>query len=169
MRWLRLVGPLNLQVSFAKEPNQRDDILQKRPTILTSLLIVATPYLEDKHVLISVTESCRMQYTCTHLYTYRFLYMFIYMHIYIGIYILFPHWNLVGCSAHVDMYIHIYTYVCLCTYAYICVYTYYYKYLEDTHDVIRVSFVISCAPFVLHLSSFICRLSPFDFGPSDTW
>ena len=41
--WLRLVGSLKLQVSFAKEPYKRDDILQKRPIILRSLLIVATP------------------------------------------------------------------------------------------------------------------------------
>ena len=34
---------LKLKVSFAKEPYERDDILQKRPTILRSLLIVATP------------------------------------------------------------------------------------------------------------------------------
>ena len=31
------------QVSFAKEPYKRNDFLQKRPTILRSLLIVATP------------------------------------------------------------------------------------------------------------------------------
>ena len=31
--------------SFAKKPYKRDDILQKRPEILRSLLIVATPYL----------------------------------------------------------------------------------------------------------------------------
>ena len=31
-------------ISFAKEPYKRDDILQKRPVILRSLLIVATPY-----------------------------------------------------------------------------------------------------------------------------
>ena len=43
MGWLRLVGSLKLQVSFAKEPYKRDDILQKRPIILRSLLIVATP------------------------------------------------------------------------------------------------------------------------------
>jgi len=43
MGWLRLVGSLKLQVSFAKEPYKRDDILQKRPMILRSLLIVATP------------------------------------------------------------------------------------------------------------------------------
>ena len=30
MGWLRLVGSLKLQVSFAKEPYKRDDILQKR-------------------------------------------------------------------------------------------------------------------------------------------
>ena len=45
MGWLRLVGSLKLQVSFAKETYKRDDILQKRPMILRSLLIVATPYL----------------------------------------------------------------------------------------------------------------------------
>ena len=43
MGWLRLVGSLKLQFSFAKEPCKRDDILQKRPIILRSLLIVATP------------------------------------------------------------------------------------------------------------------------------
>jgi len=41
--WLRLVGSLKLYVSFAKEPNKRDYILQKIPIILRSLLIVATP------------------------------------------------------------------------------------------------------------------------------
>jgi len=45
MGWLRLVGSLKLQVSFAKEPYKRDDILQKRPIILSNLLHVATPYM----------------------------------------------------------------------------------------------------------------------------
>jgi len=39
MGWLRLVGSLKLQVTFAKEPYERDDILQQRPVILRSLLI----------------------------------------------------------------------------------------------------------------------------------
>jgi len=43
MGWLRLVGSLKLQVSFAKEPYKRDDILQKRPMTLRSVLTVATP------------------------------------------------------------------------------------------------------------------------------
>jgi len=45
VRWLRLVGSLILQVSFAKEPYKRDDILQKRPMISRSLLVEATPYV----------------------------------------------------------------------------------------------------------------------------
>ena len=44
MGWLRLVGSLKSQVSFAKEPHKRDYILQKRPVILRSLQIVAAPY-----------------------------------------------------------------------------------------------------------------------------
>jgi len=44
MGWLRLAGSLKLQVSFAKEPYKKDDILQNGPVILRSLLIEATPY-----------------------------------------------------------------------------------------------------------------------------
>ena len=44
MGWLWLVGSSKQQVSFAKETYKRDDILQKRPMILRSLLTVATPY-----------------------------------------------------------------------------------------------------------------------------
>jgi len=44
MAWLRVVGSLKLWVSFAKEPYERDDILQKRPIISRSLLLEATPY-----------------------------------------------------------------------------------------------------------------------------
>jgi len=43
MGWLRVVGSLKLYGSFAKEPYKRDYILQKRPTILRSLLLEATP------------------------------------------------------------------------------------------------------------------------------
>jgi len=45
MGWLRLVGSIKLQVSFAKEPYKRDAILQKKPIIESILLTVATPYL----------------------------------------------------------------------------------------------------------------------------
>ena len=39
MGWLRLVGPLQTYVSFAKKPYKTEDILQKRPMFLRSLLI----------------------------------------------------------------------------------------------------------------------------------
>ena len=42
--WLRSVGSIKLQVSLAKETYKRDDILQKRPILLSVLLTVATPY-----------------------------------------------------------------------------------------------------------------------------
>ena len=45
MGWLQLVGSIKLQVSFAKEPYKRDDILQERHIILSILLSVATPYV----------------------------------------------------------------------------------------------------------------------------
>jgi len=45
MGWLRLVGSLELQVSFAEYRLFYRALLQKRPIILRSLLIVASPYL----------------------------------------------------------------------------------------------------------------------------
>ena len=56
MGWLRLVGSLKIQVSFAKESYKRDCTLQKKPVILRSVLIVGTAY----------TKSCR-QNTTNHL------------------------------------------------------------------------------------------------------
>jgi len=44
MGWLRLVGPLKVQVSFAEYSLFYRALLQKRLIILRSLLIVATPY-----------------------------------------------------------------------------------------------------------------------------
>jgi len=49
MGWLSL----KLQVSFAKEPYKRDDILQKRPIIWRSLLIVATRSLSMSFVYVA--------------------------------------------------------------------------------------------------------------------
>jgi len=44
MGWLRLVGSLKLYVTFAEYSLFYRALLQKRPIILRSLLIVATPY-----------------------------------------------------------------------------------------------------------------------------
>jgi len=46
MGWLRLVGSLKLQVSFAEYSLFYRALLQMRPVILRSLLIEATPYRE---------------------------------------------------------------------------------------------------------------------------
>jgi len=48
--WLRVVGSFKLWVSFAKEPYERDDILQKRRVILRTLLIETTPCHITKHM-----------------------------------------------------------------------------------------------------------------------
>jgi len=40
-----LVGSIKLWASFAREPYEREHILQKRPITLSILLIVATPYV----------------------------------------------------------------------------------------------------------------------------
>ena len=45
MGWLRLVGSLKLQVSFAEYRLFHKAVWQKRPIILRSLLIVATPHI----------------------------------------------------------------------------------------------------------------------------
>jgi len=44
MGWLRLVGSLKLQVSFAEYRLFYRSLLQKRPTLLRSLQVAATPY-----------------------------------------------------------------------------------------------------------------------------
>ena len=50
MGWLRLVGSLKLQVSFAEYSLYYRFFLQKRPIILRSLLIVATPYAKKRRM-----------------------------------------------------------------------------------------------------------------------
>ena len=45
MGWLRLVGSLKLQVSFSENSLFYRSLLHKRPIILRSLLVVATPYV----------------------------------------------------------------------------------------------------------------------------
>jgi len=47
MGWIRLVGSLKLLFPFAKEPYKRDYVLQKKPIISRSLLMVATPQHAD--------------------------------------------------------------------------------------------------------------------------
>jgi len=53
MGWLRLVGSFKFQVSFAEYRVFYRSFLQKRPIILRSLLVVATPY----HIYLSEMNS----------------------------------------------------------------------------------------------------------------
>jgi len=76
-----------------KSPYKRCDILQKRPMILRSLVIVATPYPYIHAEMFSWIE---------HVYIYIRLYMYIYTYI---IYV---------CCKYMNMYIYIY--VCICIY-----------------------------------------------------
>jgi len=49
MEWLRLVGSLKLQVSIGEYSLFYRALVQKRPTILRSLLIEATPNADVKN------------------------------------------------------------------------------------------------------------------------
>ena len=57
MGWLQLVGSIKLYVSFAKETYERGHILQKRPIILRSLLIIATPYADVYMYMYSINTA----------------------------------------------------------------------------------------------------------------
>ena len=62
IRWFWSVGSIKSKVSFAKEPYKTDDILQKRPVILSIPLTAATPYANFSslssacHVCVCVCE-----------------------------------------------------------------------------------------------------------------
>jgi len=64
VRWLRLAGSLKLWVSFAKEPHKRDYVLQKRPIILRSLLIIATTAMSTGVFKNIEILSCALPHYC---------------------------------------------------------------------------------------------------------
>ena len=69
---------MKLKVSFAKEPYKRDYILQKRPMISRSLLIVATPFF-----LLEVSEArayCLQKETHAHTYTHIHTHTYTHIH-----------------------------------------------------------------------------------------
>ena len=69
MGWLRLVGSLQFQVSFAKYRLFYRALLQKRHIILRSLLIVATPYARDMVGYGHVTSAVLTSLFCVESYT----------------------------------------------------------------------------------------------------
>jgi len=82
MEWLRSVGSLKLYVPFAKKPYKRDDILQKRPIILRSLLVVATPTIHI-HICTSTHAYIQAQHViqCRGMFLYICICIHIYKHI----------------------------------------------------------------------------------------
>jgi len=64
MGWLRLVGSLKLDLSFAEHSLFYRALLQKRPIILRSLLIVATPYERWVRARGLLCHSLTVTHTC---------------------------------------------------------------------------------------------------------
>jgi len=79
-RWgmgsLWLAGSIKLQVSFAKEPYKRDNILQKRPIILSILLSQSLTCVCDLHI----DDTQNPFYVWDHIYIDR---IYVWNHIYI--------------------------------------------------------------------------------------
>ena len=59
MGWLQLVGSIQLEVSFAKEPYKRDDILKKKPIIESILLTVANIIHTHANMWMMYIRGCR--------------------------------------------------------------------------------------------------------------
>jgi len=66
MGWLQLVGSLKLEESFAHSCLFDRALLQKRPVILRSLLIVATLSTKDSATHCSIALCQTLQHTATH-------------------------------------------------------------------------------------------------------
>jgi len=82
MGWLQLVGSLKSLVFFAENSLFYRALLQKRPIILRSLLIVATPYTFEESDKVAETHvyihKCMYIYACTYVLLYIFnLYIYI--------------------------------------------------------------------------------------------
>jgi len=63
-----IVTVCHYEVSFAKEPYKRDDILRKRPAILRRLLIVATPYAHTRTRIYVHAYTHTDMYLCAHVH-----------------------------------------------------------------------------------------------------
>ena len=133
MGWLRLVGSFKSQVSFAKEPYKRDDILQKRHTVLRRLLIVATPYVYlclCMFIYVPISEVIRPSaeiYVCRYIhkiceYICIYIYMCVCMCIRVSMCLCLKSQGHGPIYIYVDVYIH----TCIYTYMYIYIYVYIY-------------------------------------------
>ena len=85
MEWLRLVSSFKLQVSFAEYSLFHRALVQKRPIILWSLLIVATPYVFCSWRYRIYTYICMYVciFICRNIYAYVCIYMYMQKHVYV--------------------------------------------------------------------------------------
>ena len=134
MGWLRLIGSLKLQVSSAKEPYKRDYVLQKRPIISRSLLLVATPQLHFLTPISSgVVQMCVCTYVwcvCAHIYMCTIVNIHVFTYMYMC-----NRFPVERCrSVRVHMYcvcVYVYIYICVVyTYTYVYIYLYAYAYMH---------------------------------------
>jgi len=91
MGWLWLVGSLKLQVSFAKEPYKRDDILQ-----------------ETFHFKETTNRSCSVSLCVFCLYSVRDMYTFVCSYVYICV-----------CTVNIQGQRHVYIFMFVCIYLYV--------------------------------------------------
>jgi len=101
------MGSLKLEVSFAKEPYERDYILRKRPIVkqkrptnyrvwlsfrdVRVVNIYIYIYIYIYAYIYTYTYTCI--YICVHIFTYRYIYIYIYMYDY---HVCVRHHNLVS-------------------------------------------------------------------------
>ena len=115
MGWLRLVGSLKLQVSFAEYSLFYRALLQERPIILRSLLIEATPYchlhMRAYHELLIGTST--HVHSTNHLLAFEYVYILeiTYWHLHMCTYYNSPIgvWKCVHCTNYLLAFEHVYT------------------------------------------------------------
>jgi len=78
MGWLWLVGSIKLQVSFAKEHYKIDNILPKRPIIVSILQTVAPPFVYTYTCISNLPKthffvSCISRHTCMSVSSLKFV------------------------------------------------------------------------------------------------
>jgi len=111
MGWLRLVGSLKLQVSFAEYHLLHRALLQKSPKILRSLLTVATSY-----------AYC----VCRYMYVYMHVCISVWMYVCMQACMFVCSFWCVGVCMHASTYLSMRACmdvgVCVCMYTFVCVY-----------------------------------------------
>jgi len=145
MGWLRWIGSvkLKLQVSFAKEPYKRDDILQRRHVILSIIMTLATPYAwcmsAGAAPCFVIYMYLHFIYLCIHKHSYAYyICMFIYIHTYIHshvrVWTMMCHTQpLLGVAAswfRWYIYIYILIHAGTYTYIYVCMYMHIYIHIH---------------------------------------